>query len=829
MNPSLNNPQLGGPQSNATIRLPMLGHQLSPNHHIQQQQSLVQQPQQQQQPQSQQQQPQQQQQQPQQNPPIQPPPPPPQSGQDFTLSSVLHFLQTEWRRYERDRNEWEIERAEMRARIALLEGERRSFENIRLDLARRIKMLEYALRMERRQLNTQSQPSTSPTKGSLPKEIQSQKEDSKEDSGSSSPRSEDIPLPDHRLSMSLAGLPNGTHQPNSRPQSWNAPVAMAHQISLANIGKAPPGRDPRSRQRSKEYLKQCLQEITYLTSAHALNPLPNRPLLSNTSLPVSIPNIPQFDQGAFNGRPRKILNDNNGIGMAIPPTNIAKPAEQMQHVNGVTFPTLPNPQGLTQQQNDRGPSVPSHIPLQSHNASTGPQPCTPFPSQPQLNDKGLSDTGADTAHTAVTEPLTAIFRPDETWRDQLRRAGQASVKVSEDANLDQIHSKIVSGAASWDSRSQDEEDDVREDDEDAETEDVSLADENEGSKVWRVKRMLRNHLEAVRAVAFHSQEMCLATGGDDCTVKIWRLDPQLLNSSTAAKTEIEPQMTLRGHSSPITRLVISSNRQTLYSASLDSTICMWRLPPAHVNTYAPYDTLCMARFSGHADAIWDLVLLRNETLLVSSGADGRVIVWDVNSVTTGTPCKPKLTWGYAGLGQELDGLSTQPVAVTALEPVRTQLKTIAVAYRDSVVKLFDVDTGKVLQKLLPTTFDASTSIGQINSLVSHPTMPLLVAGYEDKNIRLFDITTGECTHAIPAHVDSVTSLAIDPTGFLLASGGHDCSVRFWDLLNTRACLQESTSHREKAQEGVLQVAFHPTLPFLASAGADGVVKLYAAS
>ena len=46
------------------------------------------------------------------------PPPPPQNGQDFTLSSVLHFLQTEWRRYERDRNEWEIERAEMRVRVS---------------------------------------------------------------------------------------------------------------------------------------------------------------------------------------------------------------------------------------------------------------------------------------------------------------------------------------------------------------------------------------------------------------------------------------------------------------------------------------------------------------------------------------------------------------------------------------------------------------------------------------------------------------------------------------------------------------------------------------
>ena len=81
----------------------MLG-TLQPNNHQQQNQQ-------------QQQQPQQQHQQPQQG---QIPPPPPQNGQDFTLSSVLHYLQTEWRRYERDRNEWEIERAEMRVRLPLI-------------------------------------------------------------------------------------------------------------------------------------------------------------------------------------------------------------------------------------------------------------------------------------------------------------------------------------------------------------------------------------------------------------------------------------------------------------------------------------------------------------------------------------------------------------------------------------------------------------------------------------------------------------------------------------------------------------------------------------
>lgn len=79
-----------------------------------------------------------------------------------------------------------------------------------------------------------------------------------------------------------------------------------------------------------------------------------------------------------------------------------------------------------------------------------------------------------------------------------------------------------------------------------------------------------------------------------------------------------------------------------------------------------------------------------------------------------------------------------------------------------------------------------------------------------------------------AHLDGVTSLSLDPSGFTLVSAGQDCSVRFWDILKTHLCVQESTTHREKAGEGVLDVLFHPGgMPFLASAGADGVVKIYA--
>jgi len=301
------------------------------------------------------------------------PPPPPQNGQDFTLSSVLHFLQTEWRRYERDRNEWEIERAEMRARIALLEGERRSFENVKLDLMRRIKMLEYALRMERsKQLTQPASQNNPPSKLSTIQShaTSSQKDDlqsHKADSGGSSPRSEDSPLPDTRLPNGgpAAGRPNSWGPPN-----WsNGPTGG----SIAGLGKPPPGRDPKSRARSRDYLKQCLQEISYLTSPQAMNPLPNRPLLSNTSIPLSLPNVPSFDQMAYH-RPRKVLPETgkdfpllNGHAVISGPSSA--PATSGQQV---ALLERNNPiSGSTQQQQTGPASQPS--PSQPQSSPTIPQ------------------------------------------------------------------------------------------------------------------------------------------------------------------------------------------------------------------------------------------------------------------------------------------------------------------------------------------------------------------------------------------------------------------------------------------------------------------------
>jgi len=62
---------------------------------------------------------------------------------------VMRFLQIEWHNHERARNAWDIERAEMKAKIAKLEGDGRHSKKTNEQLERQIRMLEMALKNER--------------------------------------------------------------------------------------------------------------------------------------------------------------------------------------------------------------------------------------------------------------------------------------------------------------------------------------------------------------------------------------------------------------------------------------------------------------------------------------------------------------------------------------------------------------------------------------------------------------------------------------------------------------------------------------------------------
>ena len=351
--------------------------------------------------------------------------------------------------------------------------------------------------------------------------------------------------------------------------------------------------------------------------------------------------------------------------------------------------------------------------------------------------------------------------------------------------------------------------------------DLAGGSEEGDRRTWACRYTLRSHLDGIRAMGFHPVEPLLLTASYDATLKLWNLGKAPGSPSNTAKKpggagtggsggDMEPVYTFRGHTGPILCLCLSPTGDTCFTGGRDGTIRSWTLPSPNQETYEPYDKkLCGEVLRGHVDAIWSLAF--HDSRLLSASSDGSLKVWE-----PGSP-EPLLS--------SLPAPGGAPDAVpVSVDFVSTEPKQALVAYKardGSRAYILDIDSGKVL-----LTFDLGAAASSlVYQIISHPTMPLTIMAFGDAHIRYFDNATGACSEDTVAHLDAVTSLSVDPNGLFLLSGSHDGSLRLWNL-ETKSCLQEITAHRKKLDEAVLAVAFHPSRPMIASAGADSNAKLF---
>lgn len=194
-----------------------------------------------------------------------------------------------------------------------------------------------------------------------------------------------------------------------------------------------------------------------------MNPLPNRPLLNNASLPLALPNVPSFEQMAYNGRPRKVMPE---------------PGKEFPLLNGVNM--MSGPSSAPAASGNQLPPLERSNPLGSGGIMQSQQ------IQQMQQQQGMGQNQQMQLHSQQMdkekegdEPrqLTAIFRPDDAgeWRERLRQSHEA-----EQARQ--------AGAASWDRR---EQEDGKDEEGEVEDEDASVVGDGEGSKVWKPKRTLR--------------------------------------------------------------------------------------------------------------------------------------------------------------------------------------------------------------------------------------------------------------------------------------------------------------------------------------------------
>ncbi|KAJ0175445.1 hypothetical protein K1T71_008604 [Dendrolimus kikuchii] len=644
----------------------------------------------------------------------------PSQNVQYSIPGILHFIQHEWARFELERSQWEVDRAEFEARIAFLQGERKGQENLKNDLVRRIKMLEYALKQERAKF--------------------------------------------HKLKYGVELQQGDVRPPPEEPAPDAEPAERAHF------------------KQGRQLIKQYLQEIGYTDTILDVRSNRVRALLGLNNEETDNPNYRNYDKQqhdrcdyAMNHMARKY--DYGGKEPRKSGVSGGGYNEEGLSVQE-TAAVFANFEFLANQEMDMD-EIDDLDAKQSHHAVGKAGEEVDHEAEEVLNELNL-----------LTESEADSGGQGDEYTVGASGAGVGGVSVSggegeeEPLALGELAQLTVSN--------------------EPEAYDVAQTNKEAFRKTWNAKYTLRSHFDGVRALAFHPTEAALVTASEDHTLKLWNLQ-RTVPAKKSAGLDVEPLYTFRAHTAPVLCLAMGAPRsEELYSAGLDGTIRLWNLPPPTADPYDPYDPSVQgAVLRDHTDAVWSLACAHGR--LLSASADGTARLWAPRAA------RPLL----ATLRPE--AAPAAPAPAPAAADFAEAGARAAVVYRDGSLIIYDLETGQVVLRV--GCDSAATRVR------SHPTLGVAVTAHEDRHIRFWDVASGRLAHAMVAHLDAVTGLALDPNGLFLLSGSHDCSVRLWNL-DTKTCVQEITAHRKKFDESIFDVAFHPVRPYIASAGADGLAKVF---
>jgi WD40 repeat protein len=114
----------------------------------------------------------------------------------------------------------------------------------------------------------------------------------------------------------------------------------------------------------------------------------------------------------------------------------------------------------------------------------------------------------------------------------------------------------------------------------------------------------------------------------------------------------------------------------------------------------------------------------------------------------------------------------------------------------------------------------------VNSAAFSPDGKMIVTGRREKNVRLWDATTGKpMGPSLLGHTEAVSSVAFSPDGKMIVSGGGESTVRLWDVTTRKPIGPPLLGHTEV----VSSVAFSPDGKMIVSGGGESTVRLWAAS
>ncbi|OQO03591.1 hypothetical protein B0A48_10256 [Cryoendolithus antarcticus] len=800
-------------------------------------------------------------------------------GTEYTLQGVMRFLQIEWHNHERARNAWDIERAEMKAKIAKQEGECRQARRLNEQLDRQVRMLETALRNARGKKGEEA-------KGA-------------------------------------GGKENGVKA--------GKPPNVPHNSFLETREEVDANEKEREQHfdNTTKYLRNCMKEIQYLLTPPQHPPpaqtLPNGNYTGLPDPPSAADDFYMRQHQVQRSRPQQLPQPSGMPNHEPPPVPNSLPQVSAPH-------DIANARGVRYEADGDG-SLSALEPLQQtsqHSLTPYEEPAEnvthTFDNRGRAVDEGESigslpqakqkvdtdgwnfdDEQQFQAENAGSE-LPPPRRPDTDHFPSAANSTHLAAK-SPPRTGPGSHRRKSSGSQAMSRR--------RSSQGKTEAHDGAEAAANADPSQFRVKFALRGHLDVVRSVVFSGggspSEPEVCTAGDDGTIKRWIIPASYQNFNSTQSTpdlDVQSNFTHRGHEGIVTSLAAcpaSTGFNTggrangdgwIFSGGQDATIRVWER-----GRVDPKETLI-----GHTDAVWAVCILPTTTgsifgpqssqfggpdrlLLVSGSADGTVKVWAISpppqsassstgsrrgvggsrrhSVTSGSnhPSSPQpsvasttpfaYTLVHSIARPSSADPDAPPASPTSIAPLSASGENFVVAYTDSSVLVFDTRTGEeVIGMASNETYDGTmgtsintvvaTSLGlegssaemggrsgglETEELAAGATGSregvegVVITGHEDRFVRFFDANSGQCTYTMLAHPSAISSLSLSKDGREAVSAGHDASIRFWSL-EKRICTQDIVSHRAMRGEGVCDVCWSSDGRIVVTAGGDGVVKVF---
>eukprot|EP01133_Synstelium_polycarpum_P014990 gene14990-17726_t len=146
----------------------------------------------------------------------------------------------------------------------------------------------------------------------------------------------------------------------------------------------------------------------------------------------------------------------------------------------------------------------------------------------------------------------------------------------------------------------------------------------------------------------------------------------------------------------------------------------------------------------------------------------------------------------------------------------------------NIIRVFDLMQQKLVKKVV-------TGCRFISSIDIHPSGDHIILGGFDKKVCWFDLDMTGVYKVLRYHQLAVRKVIYHPTLPLFASCSDDLSVHIFhgmvydDYLQNALIVPLKILRKHKASSdglGVLDVAFHPTQPWIFSAGADHSIRLF---